>query len=171
MPFKSKKGGEAFSYDPFELREIESILDKLDVCAEPYGCYSYEKYFSEIDRGIALLSDNDKAMEQVRKFKDSMQRRNRKEMWSVLKYVGPTTDSIFGLTNGHYYYWPCSTDNPCYEGVIDDEEYTSYLYSTEKELWEIAEDPAGMAFRTLTRRPGELDQETLDDIVKKSKSI
>ena len=149
LPFKSKEGGEVFSYDSDELRQVESILDKIGVCAEPYGYYSYEDYYSEIDRGIALLSANEQAVKQVQAFKDSMQRKNRKEEWSVLKYIGPTTDGVSGLTNGRYYYWPCSMDNPYYEGVIDDEEYTSYLYPTEKELWKIAEDPTGMASRVL----------------------
>ena len=34
-------------------------------------------------------------------------------------------------------------------GVIDDEEFTAYLYPTEPHLWEILLDPTGMAYRTL----------------------
>jgi hypothetical protein len=41
---------------------------------------------------------------------------------------------------------------PEYEGVIDDEEFTSYLYDTAPELWEIAEDPLGMAKAELNDR-------------------
>ena len=48
---------------------------------------------------------------------------------------------LFSLTQGKYYYWPCSKESPVYEGVIDDEEFTSYLYPTDAALWEIAEDP------------------------------
>lgn len=40
-------------------------------------------------------------------------------------------------------------DNPVYEGVIDNEEFTSYLYPTDSDLWEILEDPTGMAYRTI----------------------
>ena len=38
---------------------------------------------------------------------------------------------------------------PIYTGVIDDEEFTAYLYPTDPELWEIIVDPTGMAYRTI----------------------
>ena len=65
---------------------------------------------------------------------------NVKEIF-VLRYKGPDIGGVFGLRNGHCYYWPCDVDHPLYEGVIDDEEYTSYWYPTEPEMWEILEDP------------------------------
>ena len=53
------------------------------------------------------------------------------------------------LTRGRCYYWPCSKERPVYEGVIDDEEFTSYLYPCDAECWEIVLDPTGMAARAL----------------------
>lgn len=74
---------------------------------------------------------------------------SKKENWSVLKYLGVDTNNLFELKKGQYYYWPCSIENLVYEGVIDDEEYTSYVYPTDSESWEIAENPTGMAHRTI----------------------
>ncbi len=79
----------------------------------------------------------------------SMDEMNRKEEWSIVKYIGKTNDNLFGLTHGHKYYWPCSKKNPKYEGVIDDEEFTSYWYKTEPKDWEILLDPTGMAHATI----------------------
>ena len=39
--------------------------------------------------------------------------------------------------------------NPVYTGVVDDEEFTSYLYPTDPDLWVILEDPTGMAYNTI----------------------
>ena len=74
---------------------------------------------------------------------------NQKEEWSILRYIGPTDDNVGGLTHGKNYYWPTRKDNPVYCGVVDDEEFTSYRYPTEAHLWEILEDPTGMAYRTI----------------------
>ena len=79
-------------------------------------------------------------------------RMNVKEDWSVVRYVGHEYDDkprVFGLTRGRCYYWPCSKERPVYEGVIDDEEFTSYLYPCDAECWEIVLDPTGMAARAL----------------------
>ena len=105
--------------------------------------------------------------QKILEYKADIKKRNVKENWSVVKYVGETT-GLFGLTHGRHYYWPSSTDNPEYEGVIDDEEFTSYLMcdansntvyqstdeATEKAKffeyhkpysnWEISEDPTGI---------------------------
>ena len=56
---------------------------------------------------------------------------------------------VFGLTQNKNYYWPTRKDKPVYCGVIDDEEFTAYLYPTEAHLWEILEDPTGMAHNTI----------------------
>ena len=97
---------------------------------------------------------------------------DQKENWSVLKYVGRSTGGIGGFTHGRYYYWPCSVETPEYEGVIDDEEFTSYIasignaspyqsldeaaadegvkeFASQCADWEIVEDSTGMAARIL----------------------
>ena len=69
---------------------------------------------------------------------------------------------ILGLHKGRYYYWPCSAANPEFSGIIDDEEFTAYLYPTEPELWEIVLDPTGMAHRTIYKGIGAFSHENYD---------
>lgn len=149
LPTCQKDEGEVFSY-PSEL------LDKLNSAGEhdldPYGYKSYEEYFSVIDKRISAQQNKPTVVELLKNYKTSILNMNQKEVWSVLKFLGEDTDNMTGLKKGRYYYWPCSLENPVYEGVIDDEEYTSYLYPIKADLWEIAEDPTGMAYRTIYAR-------------------
>jgi hypothetical protein len=143
-----KCNGEVFSYPSTWLNKLE---DAGENNLDPYGYCSYEAYYADIDKRIneRQVDNNAEIVELLKSFKDLMLQMNKKEEWSVLKYVGEDTDAIFGLKKGRYYYWPCSMENPRYEGVIDEEEYTSYLYPTDSYLWEIAEDPTGRAYRTI----------------------
>lgn len=66
-----------------------------------------------------------------------------------------------------YYYWPTRRENPVYCGVIDDEEFTAYLYPTEASLWQILSDPTGMARRTIFEGgKGYLSQAEYDEYMK-----
>ena len=67
----------------------------------------------------------------------------------MLRYVGESGSPFSGLTYNNNYYWPTSKNHPVYCGVIDNEEFTAYIYPTDEELWEILEDPTGMAYRTI----------------------
>jgi hypothetical protein len=170
LPFCTKNGGEVFSYpsDP---------QDPVPVCVPgqtmiPYGYDSYEEFYGFLDDCIAQYGTENGELtelgEKIAGYRESIKRMNVKENWSVCRYIGET-DSSF--THGRYYYWPCSIENPEYEGVIDDEEFTSYYAAVRGEkdesgryapanahideyakplLWEIAEDPTGMAARTLS---------------------
>ncbi|WP_418790868.1 hypothetical protein [Phosphitispora sp. TUW77] len=119
----------------------------------PYGYNSYEEYDAILDRYISTYGTDRQNLnalgEKLTALKETIHQMNVKENWSVLKYLGENTSNVFGLTKGRYYYWPCSVEHPDYEGVIDDEEFTSYLYDTTPELWEIAEDPLNMAASVL----------------------
>ena len=186
LPFCRSKGGEVFSYDSelaseicelLPCREIEQTtpdgaeLQNVDYFS-PWGFDSYEEYDEYLD---SLISEHGTVNDELNHlgklmtaFKEDIMRRNVKENWSVVRYVGESTDGIGGFTNGRYYYWPCSIENPEYEGIIDDQEFTSYLAWVNKEQvnqslengvvtdfvnfkrdWEIAEDPTGMAERFL----------------------
>ncbi len=152
LPTCRENGGEVFSYSS----ELEIKIGELLPYGEgviPYGYDSYEEFEKRLDGYTSKYSIDGDNLDQLGQlladYKSDIKHRNVKENWSVLKYVGESTDGAFGLTHGSYYYWPCSIDNPEYEGVIDDEEFTSYLYPTDSHLWEIAEDPTGMAYRTL----------------------
>lgn len=56
------------------------------------------------------------------------------------------------MTHGKIYYWPTSNSNPVYGGVVNEEEFTSYLYATELDMWEILEAPTGMDYRTIYKK-------------------
>lgn len=147
LPYCRKHGGEVFEY-PSLLNKLNTYL-KADDHLDPYGYDSYEDYDCEIDRVAGLFSNQPEILELFRKYKKAIHELNCKEQWSVLRYIGPSDDSVFGLTHGRCYYWPSSYANPVYSGVIDDEEYTAYLHPTDPDLWEILEDPTGMAYNTI----------------------
>ena len=137
-----------FSYPSSLMSKLEKYLPEGENMM-PYGYDSYEEYYTEMDKYAELYFQDSEKATLYNTFKEEMHRMNVKENWSVLRYVGKTDDHLFGLTNGHVYYWPCSLEKPVYEGVVDDEEFTSYWYSTEACDWEILEDPTGMAYRTI----------------------
>ena len=179
LPYKTENGGEAFSY-PVDLEnKIGGMLPKGE-SVFPYGYRSYDEFYERLDDYISRYGMTDGELNElgilIDEYKVRIQRMNIKENWSVLRYLG---ESCFSLTHGCYYYWPCSAEYPEYEGVIDNEEFTSYLAAVigdepvnleadpndetkyvvssdigfspygEMILWEIAEDPTGMAERFL----------------------
>ena len=179
LPRCRKEGGEVFSYSS----ELESAI--LDFASKnshiwPYGFNSYDEFYDyldyETDNAYAALGDCDRfytIRQLIAEYKEDIKRRNIKENWSIVQYVGETIENFF--THGRYYYWPCSEDSPTYEGIIDDEEFSSYVafvgepnteYSTNGEVpneitmytknsddWEIVEDPMGIAYRELFAKP------------------
>ena len=147
LPFCRKDGGEVFEYPGSLIHKIEKMLG-TEVGIFPYNYDSYEEYYDLLDNLIQKSNDQETA-DLLQHLKIKMKELNCKEEWSVLKYIGPTDDSCLGLTQGKNYYWPAHRSNPVYSGVVDDEEFTAYLYPTDKELWEILVDPTGMAYNTI----------------------
>lgn len=144
LPYCKKHGGEVFSYPPDLLNKVESLLPEGEGLT-PYGYSCYDKYYAQIDKYKSLYAvDNIKLEKLLSQLKLEIQKMNIKEDWAVLRFVGNSTPEVFGLTHGKCYYWPCSKEQPEYEGVIDDEEFTSYIYPTRPELWEVLEDPLGI---------------------------
>lgn len=148
LPICRENGGEVFSYSS----ELESKIGKLLPYHEsviPYGYDSYEEFDKKVNGYIFQYGiDNGKTNQLgqlLTKYKTDIRYRNVKENWSIMKYIGELEGDEYDLTRGRCYYWPCSIEEPRYEGVIDDEEFTSYLYPTDCQLWEIVEDPTGMA--------------------------
>lgn len=163
LPNSRKKGGEVFSY-PEELNMIDRLVsEKLGDDNEegksmrliPYGKKCYAEYFGMLERYANRFREEDPELAQLIDWLAAVTKRmNVKEDWSVVRYVGSEHDEdplayVSGLTKGRCYYWPCSRDNPVYEGVIDNEEFTSYLYPCDPDSWEIVTDPTGMAARAL----------------------
>lgn len=148
LPYCRMHGGEVFEYPSRLIDQTVDILGSSEGFF-PYGFDSYEEYFASLDGVIAANEDKPEAVKLLKQIGEEMLRLNRKEEWSILRYAGPSTGQVLGLTKGKTYYWPTTKANPIYNGVIDDEEFTSYLYPTDADLWEILEDPTGMAHRTI----------------------
>lgn len=148
LPLCRRDGGEVFDYPSRLIYETEQLLGSSEGLY-PYNFDSYDAYFASIDALIAEHEADSAVVQKLCGGREMVAKMNHKEEWSVLKYIGPSDDSGFGLTNGKNYYWPTRRDIPVYCGVIDDEEFTAYLYPTDPNLWEILLDPTGMAFRTI----------------------
>jgi hypothetical protein len=170
LPISRKDGGEVFSYSSNLELEIREMLPNEESVI-PYGYDSYDEFNAAIDNFITKYGTENGNLNKLGKllveYKDDIKRRNIKEDWSILRYHGKTTSSF---TNSRYYYCPCSADSPEYEGIITDEEFTSYLasignsnkaynsledaandgvteYVEQNSEWEIVEDPTGMMTR------------------------
>ena len=149
LPFCREHGGEVFIYP--STRHIDDLLpDGVNII--PYGYNSYEEYFEQLNEYVSLysvLGEKDILGKLISDYIADLKKLNVKEEWSVVKYIGPSTISPSGFTNGRHYYWPCTFEQPGFGGIIDDEEFTAYAgwsgYTLDKSDWEVAEDPTGMA--------------------------
>ena len=151
LPRCRKNGGEVFSY-PAELEAIDELLSKHEYAEDPerrisllipYGERSYFCYLNRLTSYIEKYRELDPDLsELIEWLVGAMRRANVKENWSIVRYIGDQYDEVEsgqsnGLTRGRCYYWPCSKEHPVYEGVIDNEEFTSYLYPCDPDSWEI----------------------------------
>ncbi len=162
LPSCRRSGREVFSY-PAELDAIDELVSQHEDPEGserrshliPYGKKSYSEYFSSLSSYADKYRESDPELsELIEWLAAEVKRMNVKEDWSVVRYTGHQHDDdelagVSGLTRGRCYYWPCSKDRPVYEGVIDNEEFTSYLYPCDASSWEVVADPTGMATRAL----------------------
>lgn len=159
LPYCTEHGGEVFSY-PSQLLDKANKYTSDNECLIPYGYDSYDEYYEKVKKIADKFITQPFIYNLFTAYLNQVMATNIKEDWSVLRYIGPDTDSFMGLTHGKCYYWPASKADPHYEGVIDDEEFTSYIYPTNKEYWEILEDPTGMAYRTIYEKERYISPET-----------
>ena len=152
LPNARKIKREVFEYPSELLDQVNSILPK-DEGMMPYGYKSYDEYFGELEKWLDHFSGDAIKKDLLDRFYNKMVALNHKETWAVLRYVGETTDELFGLTHGKYYYCPRPTSVHETFGVIDDEEFTSYMYSCDPSLWILYEDPTGEASEVLKQIP------------------
>ena len=161
LPFSVENGSEVFSYPSGLVDAIEELIFELEDVPEdsdcgrvslliPYAVKSYEDYQVRIESYIEKYPEHEVA-DLLKLLSQQIRRMNVKEDWPIVRYVGHEFDGdkFAPLTAGRCYYWPCSRENPTYEGVIDNEEFTSYLYPCSADSWEVVEDPTGMAQRAL----------------------
>lgn len=148
LPACKRRGGEVFEYPSGLIDKINMMMDG-EHSVFPYGFKSYEEYYACVDKAIEAYKDNEMLVEMLNRLKGRMHELNVKEEWSVLRYIGKSDGMVGGLTHGRVYFWPTTKKHPIYHGVIDDEEFTSYIFPTDESLWEILEDPTGMAKNTI----------------------
>ena len=134
LPRCRKNGGEVFEY-PAEMLEVVNKLLPSGESLMPYGYKSYEEYYSKLDSYMRSL-DGD-ASRTIDLFGNRMVAINIKDTWAVLKYIGETTDDceFVGLTHGKFYYCPRPKPVNGMIGVIDNEEFTSYMYPCDASDW------------------------------------
>ncbi|MDD7198620.1 CpXC domain-containing protein [Parafannyhessea umbonata] len=156
LPRSSKDGSEVFVW-PQELDVLEDMVAEREGAPKDNGTRlypsrykSYAEYFSKLRRYERGYRESDPDLaDAFETVIDLLKDANHKEWWSVVRYTGRKKIGPNGLTPQRCYYWPCSPEHPEYEGVIDDEEFTSYLYPCDPSRWEIVDDPTGMAARAL----------------------
>lgn len=166
LPYCQEDGGEVFEYPGELVYRVENMINNAESLM-PYNYESYEGYYLFIDSLVDKYGENTEVSAALIELKEAIKELNTKEEWSVLRYIGPSDDRIGGLTNNKIYYWPTTKDNPIYRGVVDNEEFTAYMYPTEENLWEILEDPTGMAYRTIYEKAdGYMSQESYDSWIK-----
>ena len=162
LPYSREHGGEVFQYHNWPRKELEELVGEHLI---PYGYDSYEDYFAKIDGLIQTHSKELKTVKLLESIKRNISEWNRKEDWSICRFKGEDIGDVLGLHHGGYYYWPCSSSDAVFGGVIDDEEFTAYEYPTDPELWEIVVDPTGMARRTIFEGIGAVSRENYDFIM------
>lgn len=161
LPLSAERDSEVFSYPAGLVDAIDELIFKLEGISGdsnrgrvslliPYGVKSYEEYQERIESYIEKYPGSEVA-DLLKFLSQQIRRMNVKEDWSIVRYIGHgfDDDDYAPLTMGRCYYWPCSRENPTYDGVIDNEEFTSYFYPCDPDSWEVVEDPTGMARRVL----------------------
>ncbi len=168
LPYCREHGGEVFQYHNLPEKELESLVGEHLI---PYGYDSYEAYFEKIEGLIKEHRNEPETVALLQKVKSDMAEWNRKEEWSICRFIGERIGHIFGLHSGGYYYWPTCASDPKYGGVIDDEEFTAYLFPTDPELWEIVVDPTGMAQRTIFENDNALSRKKYNYIIRQLETM
>ena len=164
LPYCVEHGGEVFCYPSELIDEIESYYTD-DINLIPYGYDSYEEY-NEFLRKYQFEAEDEHLKSLFDKLIYNITVLNRKEEWSICRYVGKRLPTVKGLEPGQCYYWPCQADDPVYGGVIDNEEFTSYWYPTEKDLWEIVWDPTGMAKKEIDNASIENSRDNFNSVMR-----
>jgi len=139
----------------------DNVDDVADCFFSPY---SYSEYYTLLDNLINKYGDiNGETRnlgDMITEFKDFIEKANIKENWSICRYIGESTDDDTIFINGRYYYWACTKEPLRFYGIIDEDgftvsvgdkryDYRKPAYPIDGKLWEIVEDPTGIAERLL----------------------
>ena len=139
-------------FDTIEYTDTRSKLAELLPEGNhliPYGYASVEAYIRYVEEMANQYAGTEEQREAFRTYIEDIRRINQKEYWSVLEYIGEEWDEPLRFTPGRAYYWPCDVADPSFLGIVDDQEWTPYIYAPDPEDWKILEDPTGMAYETM----------------------
>jgi len=167
LPMFVETDREVIIYPSRAEGEIDLLLLPYDEFIAPYGdgdefhgYKSYSEYYAKLDDFIIRFGTTEGELNDLGKlivdFKKDVQRINVKENWSVLRCIGVDTINMAELIPGNYYYMACSVKPLKCEGIINDEGFPvfagdfydhpkSTFWETERDNWEIIEDPTGIA--------------------------
>ena len=152
LPRSRKEGGEVFEYPCDLLDQVNSILPEGEDLI-PYGYDSIDSYCAAMEKWLHHFAEDKEKYDLINRYYYKVVIQTFSEAWAVVKYIGESFDEGFGLTNGQFYYCPRPANDRGTFGVIDDAEFTSYMYSCDPSLWILYEDPTGEASKTLGQKP------------------
>ena len=152
LPNARNNDTEVFEYPHEMLDEVNSILPEGENLI-PYGYDSIDSYCTEMEKWLDFFAEDKEKYDLINRYYYKVVILNLPEAWAIVKYVGESVDKGLGLTKGKFYYCPRPTNDNELFGIIDDEEFTSYMYSCDPSLWILYEDPTGEASITLGQKP------------------
>jgi len=147
---------------------VENWELKEALC-EMLGEDCIEKSFESIDEAVIYYESLKKqiqapyknlAADLLTEYVQDLEKKNHREVWSVLRYKGNEDGKYNTFETGRCYYMPCIADEDVFLGVLDDEADLVNWIPITYENWEIIEDPTGMAARVMA---GEIEGTTEQD--------
>lgn len=137
LPFARENNYEVFAYDSELLQKAEKATNNLVVI--PYGFHSFEEYIALLDDALRKYPN----AQIVNDYKQKMFLMNDKTQWGIVQYKGDSIPDGASFTKDRYYYVPMFNINGEWKigGIIDDEEFTDYIYPLEDFI--VIVDPSG----------------------------
>ena len=164
VSFLDHDSSEIISMNQEDAKQFEEFVSSVSLeypYSELYGvneCYDRIFTYSSVSKHERSALDNNGKLTAEHLFelvKENNQHFNEDKKNDMGFYKDAEDDFLLSL---------CKLIVYC--GVIDDEEFTAYLYPTEPSLWEILLDPTGMAYRTIYEKgKGYLSQAEHDDFM------
>lgn len=147
---------------------VEDWALKDDLC-ERLGEDHIERSFESIDEAVIYYESLKKqiqapyknlAADLLTEYVQDLEKKNHREVWSVLRYKGSGYGKHNTFETGRYYYMPCIAGEDVFLGALDDEADLVNWIPITYENWEIIDDPTGMAARVMA---GEIEGTTEQD--------
>ena len=129
---------------------IERAFESLEEALEYYESVKKRISNSNYNHEVELLTE----------YIIDLEKKNHREVWSVLRYKGCEYEKYNKFEIGKYYYMPCMEDEDVFLGILDDEGIPVDWIPTTCDIWEVVDDPTGLAARIMD---GEIKGVTEED--------